>query len=253
MSFKLEEKENKTITGLFPGIIEEVKNNIINVSGANADMIAPNEDEQKVILANKKYIKAMADILWFGEEVLSILQNCKGDITDASAIIFLVKGFSIYANNRCNELERSRKTITGEQFYYHDNNGQMILKGLNNKDTGETIEDLSYNYNKLYSRRHLRQDTNEAISYNDKATDWILKAMKDKRIDALPSRERDKFFDLVLNARLINNSPNTINSLLKLSPNEEEFKICQSLLMNYNSFVKRAYMECWAFKVNNNL
>lgn len=85
MNFGLEEKGNKKIVGIFPGVIEEVKNNIRDISGANASVIAPNEDEQKAINANKKYIKCMKNVLGFGEEALNILQNCNCDITDASA------------------------------------------------------------------------------------------------------------------------------------------------------------------------
>lgn len=58
---------------------------------------------------------------------------------------------------------------------------------------------------------------------------------------------------IILNTKLTNKANSMINSLLKLSSDEEELKICQNLLINYNSFVKRTYMECWAFKVDNNL
>ena len=108
MKLKLEEKDNKTIVGLFPGILDEVRNNIRDIRGVNASIIAPNEDEQKVIAANEKYAKLMEDVLWFGEDALNILQNCRGEITDASAILYVIKGFTIYVNNRFKELDRVR-------------------------------------------------------------------------------------------------------------------------------------------------
>lgn len=61
--FKLEEKENKTIVDLFSCILDEVRNNIRDIRGVNASIIAPNEDEQKVITANEKHAKSMEDIL----------------------------------------------------------------------------------------------------------------------------------------------------------------------------------------------
>ena len=72
MNFRLEEKDNKTLVGIFPGILDEVRNNIRDVRGFNANAIAPNEDEQKVITANEKYAKSMEDILWFGEKLLTL-------------------------------------------------------------------------------------------------------------------------------------------------------------------------------------
>lgn len=78
MSFKLEEEENKTIVGIFPGILDEVSSNIRDVRGANADVIAPNEDERKIIAANEKYAKSMEDILWFGKYALFILHPLAG-------------------------------------------------------------------------------------------------------------------------------------------------------------------------------
>ena len=118
MKLKIKKKDNKTIVGIFPGILDEVRNNIRDVRGVNANAIAPNEDEQKVITANEKYAKSMEDILWFGEDALIILQHYRGEITDLSAMLYIIKGFSIYANNRFKELERARKKFAKEQFYY---------------------------------------------------------------------------------------------------------------------------------------
>ena len=254
MKLKLEEKENKTIVGIFPGILDEVRHNIRDVMGENANVIAPNEDERKIIVANEKYAKTMSDILWFGEDALTILQNYKNEITDASAILYVIKGFAIYVSNRLKELDRIKKRIAGEQFYYYDDDGRTVLMGLNTeaKDDDEKIEDLSYMYNRLYSQKDLAKDTKKAVSCYDEIVEWVSEMMKANKKD-LPKREQDNYFNIVLNARFINDANSTINSLLKLSPNQEEFKICQSLFINYNSFVERVYMECWAFKVNNNL
>ena len=63
MKLKLNEKDNKKMIGLFPGMLDEIKDNIRDLSGANANALAPNKNEQKVILANKKYIASMKGIL----------------------------------------------------------------------------------------------------------------------------------------------------------------------------------------------
>ena len=116
MKLKLKEKDNKTLVGIFPGILDEVRNNIRDVRGVNANAIAPNENEQKVITANEKYAKSMEDILWFGEDALTILQNSRSEITDASAILYVIKGFTIYANSRFKELDRVRKKLLENNF-----------------------------------------------------------------------------------------------------------------------------------------
>ena len=77
--------------------------------------------------------------------------------------------------------------------------------------------------------------------------------IKEKRIEKLPDQNRDRFLDLVANADLINRSFDMMNSLRKKTLNKEQYKICQSLFINFNSFLERTYMDCWAFKVNNNL
>ena len=254
MKLKLEEKDNKTIVGLFPGILDEVRNNIRDIRGVNAGIIAPNEDEQKVIIANEKYAKLMEDVLWFGEDALAILQNSRGEITDASAILYVIKGFTIYANNRFKELDRVRKKIAGEQFYYYDDDGQTVIMGLNTKtDDDDKIEDLSYTYNRLYSQKDLNADIGKTTANNNKATNWILQMIKEKRVEKLSDRNREKFLDLVANADLINRGFDMMNSLRKKSLNKEQYKICQCLFINFNSFLERTYMDCWAFKVDNNL
>ena len=254
MKLKLEEKDNKTIVGLFPGILDEVRNNIRDIRGVNAGIIAPNEDEQKVIAANEKYAKLMEDVLWFGEDALNILQNCRGEITDASAILYVIKGFTIYVNNRFKELDRVRKRIAGEQFYYYDDDGQTVIIGLNTEaNSDDKIEDLSYTYNRLYSQKDLNADIRKTTANNNKATNWILQMIKEKKIEKLPDQNRDRFLDLVANADLINRSFDMMNSLRKKTLNKEQYKICQSLFINFNSFLERTYMDCWAFKVDNNL
>ncbi len=254
MKLKLEEKNNKIIVGLFPGVLDEVRNNIRDIRGENASIIAPNEDEQKVIAANEKYAKLVEDVLWFGEDALNILQNCRSEITDASAILYVIKGFTIYVNNRFNELDRVRKEIAGEQFYYYNDDGQAAIIGLNTKtDNDDEIEDLSYTYNSLYSHKDLNADIAKTTVNNNKATNWILQMLKEERTKKLSEQNRDRFLDLVANADLINRSFDMINPLLKTSLDKEQYKICQSLFMNFNSFIERAYMDCWAFRVNNNL
>lgn len=253
--FKLEKKENKKIVGFFPGIIDEARNNIRSVRGDNAGMIAPNKDEQKVIAANEKYAKSMEDILWFGEDALIILQHYRGEITDLSAMLYVIKGFSIYANNRFNELDRIRKRAAGEQFYYYDDDGQTILMGLNteSRDDDEKMEDLSYTYNRFYDQKSLDADIGRVTMNSSGAIDWVIEMIKTKKIDKLPKQEREKFLDLVVNVKFINKSTKMMNSLRRKSLSKEQYKICQSLFVNYNSFLERVYMECWAFKINNNL
>lgn len=254
MKLRLEEKDNKTIVGLFPGILDEVRNNIRDIRGINANIIAPNEDEQKVIAANEKYVKLMEDVLWFGEDALTILQNCRSEITDTSAILYVIKGFTIYINNRFKELDRVRKGIAREQFYYYDDDGQTVIMGLKTEaNNDDKIEDLSYTYNKLYSQKDLNADIRKTTANNNKATNWILRMIKEKRIEKLPDRSREKFLDLVANADLINRGFDMMNSLLKTSLDKEQYKICQSLFINFNSFLERTYMDCWVFKVDNNL
>lgn len=255
MKLKLEEKDNKTIVGIFPGILDEIRNNIRDVMGANAGTIAPNEDEQKVITANEKYAKSMEDILWFGEDALIILQHYRGEITDLSAMLYIIKGFSIYANNRFKELDRTRKRVTGEQFYYYDDDGRTVLMGLNTepKDDDEKMEDLSYTYNRFYDQKKLNADIGRVAKNSSNAMDWVLQMIETKGYIKLPEQERERFLDLVLNAKFINKSTKMMNSLRKKSLSKEQYKICQSLFVNYNSFLERVYMECWAFKVNNNL
>ena len=255
MKLKLEEKDNKTLVGIFPGILDEVRNNIRDVRGANANAIAPNKDEQKVITANEKYARSMEDILWFGEDALIILQHYRGEITDLSAMLYIIKGFSIYANNRFKELDRTRKRVAGEQFYYYDDDGRTVLMGLNTepKDDDEKMEDLSYTYNRFYGQKSLDADVGRATMNSSSAIDWVIEMIKTKRIDKLPKQEREKFLDLVVNVKFINKSTKMMNSLRKKSLSKEQYKICQSLFVNYNSFLERVYMECWAFKVNNNL
>ena len=120
MKLKLEEKDNKTLVGIFPGILDEVRNNIRDVRGANANAIAPNEDEQKVITANENYAKSMEDILWFGEDALIILQHYRSEITDLSAMLYIIKGFSIY------RLQQSLHQYWPMDFLLHQGKLQYI-------------------------------------------------------------------------------------------------------------------------------
>jgi hypothetical protein len=170
-------------------------------------------------------------------------------------MLYIIKGFSIYANNRFKELDRTRKRVTGEQFYYYDDDGRTVLMGLNTgtKNNNEKIEDLSYTYNRFYDQKKLNADIGRVAKNSSNAMDWVLQTIETKGYIKLPEQERERFFDLVLNVKFINKSTKMMNSLRKKSLSKEQYKICQSLFTNYNSFLERMYMECWAFKVNNNL
>lgn len=253
MQLKLEEKENKKIVGFFPGILDEVRHNIRDLRGENANIVAPNEDEQKIIVANEEYAKRMEDILWLGEDALNILQNYKGTITDISSILYILKGFTIYALNRYNELDRAKKEVSGEQFYYRDDEKKVSIRMNTEIKDDDKVEDLSYTYNKRYSREALLAEIGRVATNSQKAMNWVVQMINSKRVDALPKRENEKFRNLAMSADLINRSYKMMNTLLETIEDKEQYKICQNLFINYNSFLERVYMECWAFKVNNNL
>ena len=255
MKIRLEEKNNKMIVGVYPGVLDEIKNNVRELKNLNESVVAPSKKEQKIIPANKKYIKAIEQILPFSEKALEIMQNYHTDVTDNNAMLFIFKGVISYTNNRFNELERTRKSVNGEKFFFHDDNKRVMLAGLEGReDDKEKTEDLSYVFSNLYrDQEALLADTSEAVKKSDDALKWLTACIKSSEHEKFDIKTKQRFDDLVANGSFVYNTGDIMNKVRKSMKTEEDFKICQGLFANYNTFLKRLYTDCWAFKVDNNL
>ena len=129
--------------------------------------------------------------------------------------------------------------------WLHDNGFRL--------ESGKTFKLFTYSRFKIDEYRILRDEEDIQLAKSRVDFTEANEVLKEKRIEKLPNQNRDRFLDLVANADLINRSFDMMNSLRKTSLDKEQYKICQSLFINFNSFLERTYMDCWAFKVDNNL
>lgn len=53
MKLKLEEKDNKKFVSLFPSVLDEAERNIKTLESINIETIVSNEDEKRLVKANK--------------------------------------------------------------------------------------------------------------------------------------------------------------------------------------------------------
>ena len=99
LKLKLEEKDNKKFVGLFPSVLDEAEKNIKTLESINIETIVSNDDEKRLVEANKKYIRNARILIKFGKEALNVLQSYRCEIDDNSAILFVLKGLAFYHFN----------------------------------------------------------------------------------------------------------------------------------------------------------
>ena len=253
MKLKLEEKDNKKFVSLFPSVLDEAERNIKTLESINIETIVSNEDEKRLVKANKKYIRNARILIEFGEEALNVLQSYRCEIDDNSAILFVLKGLAFYHFNLIQEADRVKKKVDGKKYFYRDKDNKLILVGYNNFDEDVEVEDLSYRFNYGYAKDELEADTKQAMNMAMDGLAWIAELLKTINDKKLPQKEKIKLKDIVSNGLFMGNTHKAIKAILKQSDIDDDYEICQGLIDYYNAFLKKFYNDCWAFKVNNNL
>ena len=251
MKISLGDESNKKIVGIFPCVIEEIKNNIRELTNQNESTVAPDTEMKKIISANKKYINTMRQILPLCEQALLTMQEYHEAVIDSCPMIFVFKGVISYASNRFKELERVRKSIKGEKFFFYDG-GSTIVSDWAGRD--DVAEDLSYIYSNLYPDfKSLDVDIREADKRFIDASNWLAAVAKSPEYGGLSESARRSLTDLAKNGIFANHCSEIMTEVTKSLKTKEDFKISQGLIGNYNVFLKRICADCWAFQVENNL
>lgn len=117
MKLKLEEKDNKKFVGLFPSVLDEAERNIKTLESINIETFVSNDDEKRLVKANKKYIRNARILIKFGEEALNVLQSYCCEIDDNSAILFVLKGLAFYHFNLTQEADRVKKESRWQKVF----------------------------------------------------------------------------------------------------------------------------------------
>ena len=253
MKLKLEEKDNKKFVGLFPSVLDEAERNIKTLESINIETIVSNDDEKRLVKANKKYIRNARILIKLGEEALNVLQSYRCEIDDNSAILFVLKGLAFYHFNLTQEADRAKKKVDGKKYFYRDKDNKLILVGYNNFDENVEVEDLSYRFNYGYTKDELEADTEQAMNMAMDGLAWISELLKTITDKKLPQKEIIKLKDIVNNGLFMGNTHEAIKAILRQSDIDDDYEVCQGLVDYYNAFLKKFYNDCWAFKVDNNL
>ena len=253
MNLDLKTKDNENLVAFFPAALEEIRNTIKELKIIVDNSSTSDKNKRELVLANKKYLASLTQIVDFGEGAFELLKHHKTKITDDSAILFILRGFAIYINNREREYERVRRTIQNERFFYTDN-GKIVLSKMCN-DAKKGMPDLSYIYDEAYSQKALINDSVDSTKKFYQAVDWIIDTVKASDPKTMLKNKQHAITDLLLITHFVNKELKLMRALSSqaLARNGKDLKLYQGFFTNYNTAMRRIYLDCWEFKTRNNL